>query len=102
MQAKLAQFVDTAHDAEFVAAPTDANGNPTPDTLTWHTSDPTVATVEPSADGLSCRAVSVGPGVVTIQVTDGTRSETETITITAVAPPTVAALNVTVTVVPKQ
>lgn len=67
----------------------DSKGNPGTftGTPTWASSDPTIATVTPAADGLTAAVAAVGPlGTVTVTVTatagSGTVSGTATVTVT--------------------
>ena len=68
----------------YTATPVDAKGNPTtdPNPLAWSSSDPTVLAATPSADGLSCNFVAVKPGAAQVQVSDGTLSGTDDVTVT--------------------
>ncbi len=66
--------------------PEDSKGFPTSDTLTWTSSDTTVISLVPSTDTLSCECVAGGLGggsAVTVTVTDGVLSASDSITVVA-------------------
>ena len=66
---------------------TDAKGfvvnEPGDVTLAWSSSDDTVVSVQPAADGLSCEAVAGNPGSALVNVTDGTRTGSLAFDVTA-------------------
>lgn len=64
--------------------PKDTKGFDTSDSLTWSTADPTVVSLVPSADSLSCLCVAGVPGVgVVVTVTDGVLSASESFDVVA-------------------
>ena len=74
------------HDNEqftLTVDPTDAKGQAVGDTLTWTIDDPSVASLQVSADTLSCLVVAGTVGSATITITDGTLSATEAIDVIA-------------------
>lgn len=89
----MATLTDTQ---QFTASvePEDSKGFATTDAgLTWsESSGGAVVTLQPSADGMSCLVVAVAPGSATYQVTDGTRTASGAVDVTAGA---VAALVIT-------
>jgi len=78
------QITDTGV-ATLIAALVTAAGNPaTGDAVTWSTSDATVATVTPAADGLSATVAATGKlGTATITASAGNLTATDDITVIA-------------------
>jgi hypothetical protein len=65
-------------------AETDAKGQPvTTDTLTWTVADPTVATLQVSADTYSAVVVAGNVGSTVVTLTDGTLTATEAVDVIA-------------------
>ena len=74
----------------LTVAEQDSKGQPvTGDALTWTVDNTAVATITPSADGLSCLVVAGTDGVATVTVTDATvtppLTATDTITVVSSA-----------------
>jgi hypothetical protein len=79
--------------ASLKIQPVDKRGNPTTETgtVTWGSSDPTIVTVTPAADGLSCEIAAAGPlGQCQVTVNDGTAIGILDVTIVAGAEATIA------------
>lgn len=77
LQGGAVQLTDTQQVTLTVAAE-DSKGFATSDSLTWSTADPSVVSLQPSADTMSCLCVAGNPGLgVVVTVTDGTISATE-------------------------
>jgi hypothetical protein len=51
--------------------------------VTWDTSDSTVVSLQPAADGLSCLAVAGNPGAALVTVSDGTNSGSLAVDVTS-------------------
>lgn len=84
-------------------AAVDGRGNPAPidGVPTWVSSDPTILTVEPSADGLSALVKSVGPlGNAQVTVTADADMGAGTVSITGLQDVTVIAGQAVVVTVP--
>ena len=85
------QLTDT-QQVSLDVDPQDSKGFDVADTLTWTSSDDTVISLQPSADGKSCLCVAGVPGAgVVVTVTDGTLSATDNFD---VVPGNVATLNI--------
>lgn len=63
----------------------DAGGNPAtlPGPVSWTSSDTTILTLTPAADGLTATGTSTKTGVVTVTATSGTLSASVAVTVTA-------------------
>lgn len=53
------------------------------DSLTYTAADPSVVSLQPSADGLSCLIVGGNPGSTVVTISDGTISATEAVDVVA-------------------
>lgn len=74
-----------------VAAGADVKGRPAPIfTPVWTISDPTIASITPSTDGMSCTVVGLKPGTVTLTFT-AEPSQGATTPLTASLPITIEA-----------
>lgn len=60
--------------------------------VTWTIADPAIATLAPSADGLTCDVIAVAEGSTTLTVTDGVVSANGAVDVT-----TALAMSVTIT-----
>ena len=85
-------------NVQLAADPRDSQGQPTSPTLTWTSSDPTVVTLTPAADGKSALGVVNKIGVTTLSVTDGANTDSVDVT---VAVGGTATLGLTATLVAK-
>lgn len=80
------QLADNQQVSMTVEA-TDAKGFETNEAgdvvVTWDTSDGTVLSLQPAADGLSCLAVAGNPGAALVTVSDGTNSGSLAVDVTS-------------------
>lgn len=93
--------VDLLHDVLYATSPVDAAGAPTIPVLVWASSDPAVAEILASPDGLGALLVTKTAGVCTVSVTDGNITDSQEVTVVAAGPGPAVALNLAATVVPK-
>lgn len=90
--------VKDTEDVAFTTTPKDSAGNPTAPSLTWTSSDPSVLSLTPSADSLSCKGVTLKIGVSTVTVTDGANTDSIDLTVSVGG---TASLGLSATATPK-
>lgn len=90
-QKVLAHALFTVKDATGADVPANPSVLPV-----WTIDNPAIATLAPSADGLSCEVLGIAAGIAVITVTAGAASGIGKVTVTEVAPE-VFATDVTIT-----